>query len=335
MLGLVGNIVNDRYDPLVEASSAQGELMNTRKIAAGLSVVLMTASAVSFAQPPENRDGFADTPGTGRFAPLKEIDPGLPDQVVYRPADLAGLGGTKLGLYVFGNGGCSNDGASARLHLLNVASHGYLAIAPGGIYNGPGKTAAPARPADANIETYAPTRPAQLKTAIDWALAENARTGSRYYGRIDPEQIAISGFSCGGVQALTIAGDPRVKTVVIMNSGLFVDRDTRMGAMVETKSRLKDLHTPTLYVLGGPTDIAYANGMDDFAKIEHVPVAVANIDKGHGGTYWEPNGGAAAKVVVDWLEWQLRGNTAAARTFVGPNCGLCSDPSWDYQSKGL
>ena len=48
-------------------------------------------------------------------------------------------------------------------------------------------------------------------------------------------------------------------------------------------------------MLGGPTDIAYANGMDDYEKIDHVPIAVANIDKGHGGTYWEPNGGAAAK----------------------------------------
>ena len=309
--------------------------MNTRKIATGLTVVLVTASAASWSQPPENRNGIADTPGTGRFTPLKEIDAGLPDQVVYRPADLAALGQTKLGRYVFGHRGCSNDGASARLHLLNVASHGYLAIAPGGIYNGPGKTEAPPRPADTSIENYAPTRPAQLSAAIDWALAENKRSGSRYYGRIDPEQIAISGFSCGGVQALTIAADPRVKTVVIMNSGLFVEGETRMGAMVETKSRIKDLHTPTLYVLGGPTDIAYANGMDDYAKIDHVPIAVANIDKGHGGTYWEPNGGAAAEVVIDWLEWQLRGSTDASRAFVGATCGLCGDPAWEYQSKGL
>jgi hypothetical protein len=105
--------------------------------------------------------------------------------------------------------------------------------------------------------------------------------------------------------------------------------------MVETKDLLEELHTPTLYVLGGPTDIAYANGMDDYAKIDHVPVAVASIDKGHGGTYWEPNGGVAADVVVQWLEWQLRSNAVAARMFVGADCGLCTDTAWEYESKRL
>jgi hypothetical protein len=296
---------------------------------------LAMATAVASSQPPRDQDAIPDSTGTGPFTPIKEIDPGLADQVVYRPADLEGMGDTKLGLYVFGNGGCSNDGASARLHLLNVASHGYLAIAPGGIYNGPGKTEAPPRPEGASIETYAPTRPEQLKAAIDWALAENERSDSRYHDRIDPAQIAISGFSCGGVQALSIAADPRVRTVVIMNSGLFVEGETRMGGMVETKDRIEDLHTPTLYVLGGPTDVAYENGMDDYRKIDHVPIAVANIDKGHGGTYWDANGGAAAEVVIDWLDWQLRGSHEASRSFVGSGCGLCVDPEWDYQSKGL
>jgi hypothetical protein len=49
-----------------------------------------------------------------------------------------------------------------------------------------------------------------------------------------------------------------------------------------------------IYIVGGPQDIAYANGMDDFKRIAHVPVAVANLPVGHGGTFNEPNGGAAA-----------------------------------------
>jgi hypothetical protein len=44
--------------------------------------------------------------------------------------------------------------------------------------------------------------------------------------------------------------------------------------------------------------------MDDFARINHVPIFVGNIlGVRHGGTYWEPNGGKAAAAVVAWLDW--------------------------------
>jgi len=266
---------------------------------------------------------------------MKEIDPGLPDHVVYRPADLSPFGQTRLGVYVFGNGGCVDDGASSRLHLLEIASHGYLVIAPGGIHNGPGRTEGAPRPDDFDIETYAPTHPEQLIEALDWALAENSRDGSRYRNRIDPNAVAMSGYSCGGVQALVVAGDPRIRTMVIMNSGFIATGQTRMAGMVVDKDQLEALHTPILYVLGGPTDVAYPNGTDDFARIDHVPAAVASIDTGHGGTYWEPNGGAAAQVVADWLAWQLRGDDDAGRMFLGDDCGLCADPAWTFQAKGL
>ena len=79
-----------------------------------------------------------DTPGTGRFAAMKEEVASLPRHVVYRPKDLAALGNTKLGVVAWGNGGCSDDGASSRFHLLEIASHGYLVIASGRILSGPG-----------------------------------------------------------------------------------------------------------------------------------------------------------------------------------------------------
>jgi dienelactone hydrolase len=270
-----------------------------------------------------------DTPGTGAYPAIKVTDPGLPELVIYRPENLDALGDTRLGIYAFGNGSCTDDAAHSRLHVLEIASHGYLAIVPGRIYSGPGaveRTAQPAEPA---------THAEQLIQAIDWALAENERRGSPYYDRIDPEAVAISGFSCGGLQALSVAADPRIRTAVIMNSGLFVDGPTRMAGMEYTKELLDDLHFPTLYILGGQTDIAYDNGMDDFRQIDHVPVAVANIDKGHGGTYWEPNGGPAAAVAVAWLEWQLRGDRQAGQTFLGEHCGLCTDPQWAYEKKRL
>jgi dienelactone hydrolase len=278
-----------------------------------------------------------DTPGTGPYPAIKEEVPSLPDHVVYRPADLGKLGGRKLGIYVFGNGACSNDGASSRLHLLEIASHGYVAIAPGRIRNGPGATVppddTPPRAPQGNPPRLpsAATKAADLLSALDWALAQNAAKSSPYFGRIDPAAVAISGYSCGGLQALQIASDPRVKTLIVMNSGIFNDNTQGITGIEVSKSLLEKIHTPTFYVLGGEADIAYANGMDDVGRIQHVPVYVGNlIGVGHGGTYWEPNGGKAAAAVVAWLEWQLRGDEQAKRMFVGKDCGLCRDPAWQF-----
>jgi uncharacterized protein len=273
-----------------------------------------------------------DTPGTGRFPALKEETPSLPEHVVYRPAELGKLGRRKLGLYIFGNGACTTDGASARNHLLEIASHGYLAIAPGRIRSGPGATAPPATPAPGPLS--APTTSADLLAGLDWALARNRDRGSPYFGKIDEKAVAISGYSCGGLQALQIAGDPRVKTLIVMNSGIFNDNSMHISGIEVSKALLDKIHTPTLYILGGETDIAYANGMDDFHRINHVPAFVGNLlGVGHGGTYGEPNGGKAAAAVVSWLDWQLRGDSTAAKTFQGKDCGLCRDPAWSFSAK--
>jgi hypothetical protein len=278
-----------------------------------------------------------DTPGSGRFAAMKEEIAALPRHVVYRPADLNALGRTKLGVVAWGNGGCSDDAASSRFHLLELASHGYLVIASGRILSGPGAPPREARPPaqpPAQGQLPAPrTKVSDLSDAVDWALAENQRTGSPYFGRIDPAQIAYSGWSCGGVQALQVAKDPRVKTLVIHNSGLLNAGPTNMTGASVGKELLQTLHTPVIYIEGGPTDIAYENGMDDFKRISHVPAAIANLPVGHGGTFNEPNGGAAASVAVSWLNWQLRGDAESAKRFVGEDCGLCKDAQWSLQRK--
>lgn len=130
-----------------------------------------------------------DTPGDGACPVLKEEVAGLPDHVVYRPADLSHVRGRALPILVWGNGGCQADGAAQRFHL---------------------------------------------------------------------------------------------------------------------------------------------------AEIERVPAAVVNLrDAGHGGTFFEPNGGKAARIAVAWLDWQLKGDAASKRLFVGAGCGLCTDPGVTIERKRL
>lgn len=266
--------------------------------------------------------------GTGPYPAIFEERADLPDHVVYRPADLARLGRAKLGIYVFGNGGCSADGTSSRNHLLEIASHGYLVIASGTIP----RAGAPAAPvSNGKLTAQTPTR--ALTEAIDWAQHENDRAGSPLRSHIAADQVAVSGWSCGGLQALSAAQDKRVTTAIIMNSGFFNGGVSPIDGVVSDKALLSGLHGSILYVLGGPTDIAVANGTDDYRRIDHIAAALVNIPVGHGGTYMQPHGGVGAEVVTAWLDWRLKGDTTAAARFTGADCGFCRDPRLSIERK--
>lgn len=177
---------------------------------------------------------------------------------------------------------------------------------------------------------------AQQIESVEWAVAQNADKNSPFYGRIDVNSIAAAGMSCGGLQTLDNSADPRFKTLMIMNSGLFVNPAGAVPGMpMPEKEKLHKIQVPVLYVLGGPEDIAYANGMDDFCRITKVPAFVANYPVGHGGTYREPYGGEFRFPALAWLQWQLKGDEEAAKMFQGDPCGLALRDGWTVDKNAL
>ena len=69
---------------------------------------------------------------------------------------------------------------------------------------------------------------------------------------------------------------------------------------------LQKIHHTIAFFNGGPGDIAYASATSSFETVQGVPALLAYQDVGHyPGTYREPNGGAFAKAVSAWLQWQL------------------------------
>jgi dienelactone hydrolase len=262
--------------------------------------------------------------GTGPFKALMATDSTLATHTIFRPQDLRPFGKkTKLPIIVWGNGACANSPWEHVNFLSEVASHGFLVIAIGpmpavGQRGGPG----------------GPTQSALLTEAINWALAQNDDKRSQYYHKLDPTKIAASGMSCGGLQALEVAPDPRLTTVMVCNSGILGNPGGGMGGMPRlTKDHLAKLHTPTIYLLGGEKDIAYNNGMDDFRRINHVPVFAANLNVGHGGTYSRPHGGDFAIVATAWFQWQLKGDRQAAKMFVGEPSGVAKMEGWKVEKK--
>jgi hypothetical protein len=261
--------------------------------------------------------------GSGPYKALMLQDSSLQTHTVFRPKDLSAFGvKSKLPIIAWGNGACANSPWEHVNFLSEVASYGFLVVAIGPM---PQEGEKPGGRSTSS----------QLSDAIDWAIAQNSNKKSSLYQKIDVTKIAVSGMSCGGLQTLEIAPEPRVTTAVIYNSGILGASGGMPGMPALTKDQLLKLHTPTLYVLGGEKDIAYNNGMDDFKRIDHVPVFVANMDVGHGGTYRQYHGGEFAKVAVAWYKWQLKGDKTAGEMFRGEPAGLAKDSKWTVAKKKM
>lgn len=272
----------------------------------------------------------------GPYPVVMEMDPSLADHTIYRPADVGAVGRT-LPVVAYGAGACLNVGNITPQFLGELASYGYLVVAGGPIIAG---ADAPRTAGSSVTSDHHQNRTAQLLETIDWAIAQNDVTGGRFEGRLATDKIAVMGHSCGGLQAIAAADDPRVATAVIGNSGIIRTPpadETRTGRSYRPAGvdDLKRLHAPMLYITGGPTDQAQPNAILDFAAIQGLPIFHGDIDIGHSGTYREPRGGEYAQVMKDWLNWRLLGDVEAGRTFTGVDCRLCTDERWTVQRKNL
>ena len=289
--------------------------------------------------------------GSGPYKAIMATDPSLAAHVLYYPKDLARAG--KLPIVAFGNGACINAGNRFRYFLTEIASHGYLVAASGVMANdklevGPQENPAvrppgtPPPPPPTPEQRAANARRApgtttkeQLIETIDWATRENQRPGSPFYHRLDTSKVAVMGQSCGGVQALNVAGDPRITTLMIWSSGVgMIPNNPADPAAV-----LAAIHTPIAYIHGDAQhDVAYYAAVDNVKRLgaRGIPVFGAWQDNmTHLGTYGQTNGGFFAKVATAWLDWKLKGKTAAAAMFRGPKCTLCAGPGWHVTKSGI
>jgi hypothetical protein len=288
-------------------------------VAASVNVQAQTTTAAARPTSRVIEDG-----GTGPYKAIALQESSLATHTVFRPQDLSKFGANnKLPIIAWGNGACANSPWEHVNFLSEVSSYGFLVVAIGPM------------PLEGEKARGAMSKSAQLTDAVDWAIAQNSDKNSPLYQKIDVSKIALSGMSCGGLQTLEMAPDPRVTTQVIYNSGIFITPGGVGGMPPLVKDQLKKLHAPTLYVLGGEKDIAYANGMDDFKNINHLPVFVANMDVGHGGTYGQPHGGEFAKLATQWYKWQLKGDAEAGKFFTGTPPGISKNTNWRFEKKKM
>ncbi len=256
-----------------------------------------------------------DFGGSGRHKAVALREHTLTDFVVYRPMNLDAammvgrrgmFGGgdmkkEKLPVLIFCNGGCMDTSIDYENMLTDIASYGYVVVAIGEMQM------------FAQHEKDQHTPSSKVQQALDWIVSQAADPASSYYNKIDVDRIAAAGHSCGGAQVLANADDQRLKTYIILNAGM-----GKMTMADASSKSLKKLHAPILYLVGGKSDVAWANAQMDFKAIKKVPVVLAdNTQSGHGGTYKQTNGGANSRMVRAWLDWQLKGKQDNEKLFLG------------------
>lgn len=258
-----------------------------------------------------------DGGGSGQYRAVALKEKSLDDFVVYRPLNIknAVRREGKLPILLFANGGCMDTSVGYENMLTEIASHGYVVVAIG------------------EMQVYQfdrkenSTQSSMLMKAMNWIVGESTREGSDYCGMVDVDKIAAAGHSCGGAQVLFNAKEPKLKTYLILNAGM---GDMEMAGA--SKKNLAELHAPIIYMSGGEGDVAYRNAEKDYNSIHNVPAVWAdNAKAGHGGTYNQPFGGSFAKMAIDWLDLQLKGNTALAPNFISTNPAY---KEWTIKSNG-
>ena len=267
-----------------------------------------------------SRQKVVDNGGTGNYPAVIVTEKTLENYTVYRPRSVKAAARREgpLPLLVWCNGACTDNSKDYERMLNEMASHGYLVIAIGKMK------------VDNNEREDGGSNEQQVVEIINWVVNQVSNKTSDYYKAVNVNNIALSGHSCGGAQAIANCANTRVKTLLIMNAGM---GGMSMGGA--SPQSLKQLHCPLIYMTGGTGDVAYGNAESDFNSITKVPVVWADLPTaGHGGTYWDPQGGEFGRVAVKWMDWHLKGYSQNANIFLKPNVTKVF-PRWKIQNKNF
>lgn len=222
-----------------------------------------------------------------------------PDCTIFRPATL-GENGLRHPVVIWGNGtGATPASYAAILNLF--ASHGFVVAAANTANAGSG---------------------VQMLACLDYLQAEADKTSSPYRGTLNLMRVGAMGHSQGAVGAIVAGQDPRV--------GLTIPWEP--GQPTVTAGPASRQNGPMLLLSGG-------NDTVNPPAVDQLPV----FNAANAPVFWGTVVGGAhvptplpfRPASVQWLRLYLMREASAGAMFHGLGCGLCNDPGWIVQRKGL
>jgi hypothetical protein len=248
--------------------------------------------------------GPTNPPPVGSLPPVNSVDADGPfattvtqrtgpsrNAWVVRPTTL-GANGLKHPIFLWGPGGGTGP-ADYEFHLRRLASHGFVVFSVTSTGNG-----------------------SEMEAAMDWLVAENSRTASAYYQKLDVSKIAAGGHSQGSITTFAVAADARLTTTIHISGGSFDGNGHR------------SLRKPAAYMCGGSDTLALPNCERDYTNTSNVPVfytVMANVSHTQAAR-------EALPAMTAWLRWHLAGETQRRDSFLSTNCAFCTG-KWSSKSK--
>jgi hypothetical protein len=219
---------------------------------------------------------------------------GAPNTVaIFRPAaDKYGQGGVRHPVVVWGNGS-TNTVDIWQSFLSRVATHGFVVVAP----------------------EQTQVTADHMNKALDYVLSLASDATSGDCGKIDTTKIASTGYSLGGIGAITVGSNARVtSTFIFASNGNFRNLKAPWGIIGGDMDTTFNWTTMSAAV-SGSTQPAFGAAL---AGIDHN--RVAGTAKGQEG-------------YIGWLRWRFMGDQAGHDMFVGPACQICADAAFSAVAK--
>lgn len=154
---------------------------------------------------------------------------------------------------------------------------------------------------------------------IDLIISENDNSNSIFYGKLDLDNIGITGHSQGGAGVFTATSimehKDKYKTAVAL-SPTHEETAHQFG----WKYDLTKINIPTLMIAGTNGDfetqsvIPIEKMIEMYNKIQSPKVMLRRIGAEHGQMLYSADG-----YVTAWFMWQLQGDEEAGKAFIGDN----------------
>lgn len=215
---------------------------------------------------------------------------------LFRPKTLAE--GKTYPVITWGNGTCAQPLLYSAL-LEHIASHGFIVIATNATSVGSGM---------------------EMQRGLDFVLAENEKSGSPLFGKINSELLGASGHSQGSMATVTVGGAARIKVTVPIE-----------GAQAAAARELKG---PTFLIAGEIDTLVTPASIESAFDAITVP-AVYGVAMGLDHLMPGRMPDLILKAVVAWFATHLLNDADARSLFYGDSCGLCNDSIWTLKRKNL